>query len=267
MAYFSTEPASERRNLTGKNRVWFFFRLSNETHPTNRRQPAQPRRKIRPTATKTASGIPCWPSRDPIEEEGGTNLYGFGPNSCDGYDVLGGFWVNGQQLFLDIDYFTVVTDGNGGLKPYHGSKVDKLDMECCVDCMIKHEESHIEDMLKKSPNISKDLKGKNLGKDMQVLWTNLGERADTEIKAHQAEKKCLILSKAPPNSLSKECLKRVDDRIRLMESKIAEYTLMKQNYEKALKEYQENPQKPAHPPGLNPVGLNSKSISNGEYPE
>ena len=26
---------------------------------------------------KSASGIPCWPSRDPIEEDGGVNLYGF----------------------------------------------------------------------------------------------------------------------------------------------------------------------------------------------
>jgi len=77
MAYFSTEPASERRNVTGKNRVWDFFALSNETHPAKRRQPAQPRRKIRPTAMKTVSGIPYWPSRDPIGERGGKNLYGF----------------------------------------------------------------------------------------------------------------------------------------------------------------------------------------------
>ncbi len=90
MAYFSTEPASERRNVTGKNRVWDFFRLSNETHPANRRQPAQPRRKIRPTAMKTASGIPYWPSRDPIEEDGGVNLYGFvGNDGVDWVDILG----------------------------------------------------------------------------------------------------------------------------------------------------------------------------------
>ncbi len=77
MAYFSTEPAPAPCNLNGKNRVWDFFRFSNETHPANRRQPAQPRRKIRPTATKAASGIPCWPSRDPIGEKGGVNLYCF----------------------------------------------------------------------------------------------------------------------------------------------------------------------------------------------
>jgi len=90
MAYFSTEPASERRNVTGKNRVRDFFELSNETHPANRRQPAQPRRKIRPTAMKTASGIPYWPSRDPIEEEGGVNLYGFvGNDGINRLDLIG----------------------------------------------------------------------------------------------------------------------------------------------------------------------------------
>jgi RHS repeat-associated protein len=34
-----------------------------------------------------------WPSRDPIEEEGGLNLYSFGPNSpMNGYDVHGKYW-------------------------------------------------------------------------------------------------------------------------------------------------------------------------------
>ena len=90
MAYFSTEPASERRNVTGKNRVRDFFRLSNETHPALRRQPAQPRRKIRPTPTKPASGIPYWPSRDPIGERGGKNLYAFvGNDGANRVDELG----------------------------------------------------------------------------------------------------------------------------------------------------------------------------------
>lgn len=57
MAYFSTKPAPELTNPTGKNRVWDFFQLSNSTHLANRRQPLQQRRKIRPTATIPASGI------------------------------------------------------------------------------------------------------------------------------------------------------------------------------------------------------------------
>ena len=39
---------------------------------------------------KTASGIPYWPSRDPIGEKGGMNLYGFvGNDGIDWVDVLG----------------------------------------------------------------------------------------------------------------------------------------------------------------------------------
>ena len=87
---FSTKSAPERRNPTGKDCVWDIFRFPNETHPANRRQPAQPRRKIRSTAMKTASGIPYWPSRDPIEEQGGENLYAFvGNDGVDWIDDLG----------------------------------------------------------------------------------------------------------------------------------------------------------------------------------
>jgi len=101
MAYFSTASAPECRNPSGKNRVWDFFQLSSETHPANRRPSPQPRRKLRPTATKSALGIPYWPSRDPIEEKGGVNLYGFGPNSpMNGYDDNGRNWAYSFLLRL-----------------------------------------------------------------------------------------------------------------------------------------------------------------------
>ena len=105
MAYFSTATAPERRNLTGKNRVWDFFRLSNETHPASRSQPAQPRRKIRPTATRSASGIPYWPSRDPIGEEGGGNLYGFNYNNPIGSIDNLGLWGEADHKELTHDSF------------------------------------------------------------------------------------------------------------------------------------------------------------------
>jgi hypothetical protein len=99
MAYFSTAPAPGHRNLTAKNRVLDFFPLSNKTHPANRRQPAQPRRKIRPTPTKTVSGIPYWPARDPIGETGGENLYGFvGNDGVDRWDVLGAMPIHDDNL-------------------------------------------------------------------------------------------------------------------------------------------------------------------------
>jgi hypothetical protein len=48
------------------------------------------RRKNRPCTYKTASGRPYWPSRDPIQERGGVNLYGFVNNDgVNRWDYLG----------------------------------------------------------------------------------------------------------------------------------------------------------------------------------
>jgi hypothetical protein len=90
MAYTLSKRASGASNLTAKNRVWDFFENSNRTRPANRREALKLRRKNRPTLTKTASGIPVWPSRDPIEEEGGVNLYAYCFNTPKNYiDRLG----------------------------------------------------------------------------------------------------------------------------------------------------------------------------------
>jgi hypothetical protein len=90
VAYHLSEPAPAPSDIPAKNRVWEICPLSSRTRPANRRQSLQPRREIRPSATKTASGIPYWPSRDPIEEDGGINLYGFvGNNGINHTDYLG----------------------------------------------------------------------------------------------------------------------------------------------------------------------------------
>jgi hypothetical protein len=90
MVHTLSKRASGASNLTAKNRVWDFFGKSNRTRPANRREALKLRRKNRPTLTKTASGIPYWPSRDPIGEEGGVNLYGFvGNDVINKIDVLG----------------------------------------------------------------------------------------------------------------------------------------------------------------------------------
>jgi len=129
MAYFSTQPAFERRNVTGKNRVWDFFRLSNETHPANRRQPAQPRRKIRPTATKPVSGIPYWPSKDPIEEDGGANLYGFvGNDGVDRWDELGL-----RQWFGLAGNWTKMTTNEDKSRRYWSRKDKTVSMKLLAD--------------------------------------------------------------------------------------------------------------------------------------
>jgi len=68
VAYHLSEPALAPCDIPAKNRVWGFFPLSSRTRLAIRRQSPQPRRKNSPTPTKTVSGIPYWPSRDPIGE-------------------------------------------------------------------------------------------------------------------------------------------------------------------------------------------------------
>jgi len=90
MAYSLQKNAPSASDPTAKNRVWDFFAESNRTRPVNRRQPLEPRRKNRPCSYKTASGRPYWPSRDPIGERGGVNLYGFVRNNgVNKWDILG----------------------------------------------------------------------------------------------------------------------------------------------------------------------------------
>ena len=90
MAYSLTAPVFRKVATIPKNRVWGVSGFSVRSRHVPIPQPLQPRRKIRPTATKSASGIPYWPSRDPIEEEGGANLYGFVANDAvDDLDVVG----------------------------------------------------------------------------------------------------------------------------------------------------------------------------------
>ena len=90
MAYFLTAPAPCKPKTGLKNRVWAFSGIIVRSHPVLGSRLPQPRRKTRPTTTNPASGIPRWPSRDPIEEKGGVNLYGFVRNNgLNGWDYMG----------------------------------------------------------------------------------------------------------------------------------------------------------------------------------
>ena len=102
MGYTATYPRPEKTHPTPKNLVWGFFGNSNKTRPANRLQPPELHRENRPATTKLASGVffygyryydPVtgrWPSRDPIGEQGGVNLYGFvGNDGINRWDLLG----------------------------------------------------------------------------------------------------------------------------------------------------------------------------------
>ena len=79
------KPTSPRKSAPGE-----FFAKPNRTRPANRRQPLKTQLGKPTYAYRIASGRPFWPSRDPIEEAGGLNLYGFvGNEPIDNYDQFG----------------------------------------------------------------------------------------------------------------------------------------------------------------------------------
>ena len=81
MACNLTKPTPGNSAMRPKNRVWGGSRNDRNLPLENRLRCPELRRKSGPTPTFFTPGIPQWPSRDPIEEEGGLNLYGFVGNS------------------------------------------------------------------------------------------------------------------------------------------------------------------------------------------
>jgi RHS repeat-associated protein len=82
-----------------------------------------------------------WPSRDPIEEEGGLNLYSFGPNSpLDGYDVLGEWWFRRLLDWLAKRPGKKVREAHpiGGEWPQYGDRREwKKAVGACCMCFNK----------------------------------------------------------------------------------------------------------------------------------
>ena len=90
MAPNLTARAPGKSAMRPRNRVWGFSAGRRFYQLGSSRQRPEPRRKSGPTPTVFTPGIPQWPSRDPIEEEGGVNLYGFvGDSPLGRLDLLG----------------------------------------------------------------------------------------------------------------------------------------------------------------------------------
>jgi len=92
-----------------------------------------------------------WPSRDPIEEAGGINLYGFvGNDGVNTADVLGLKWmVLGRERVSGIS--TIVTDGSGGLEVY----LKAQDSACAYFAVLIHEMVHLTEALAQDPDLGK----------------------------------------------------------------------------------------------------------------
>ncbi len=90
MGHNLTARASGKSALRPKDRVWGFSSEHRFYPLGSRRQRPELRSKPCLTLTIFAPGIPQWPSRDPIGEGGGLNIYEFlGDDPVNGTDVFG----------------------------------------------------------------------------------------------------------------------------------------------------------------------------------
>ena len=134
MGFHLTESPSSESHPAAKNRVRGFFDEDEEMSRENQSPPKEARRGNPSTITKLASGVRYygyryydpvtgrWPSRDPIGERGGINLYGMVANdSLNGVDILGldkivigdagRYWDTEKGEFYEKDGTLIPTTG------------------------------------------------------------------------------------------------------------------------------------------------------------
>ena len=77
MGFYATEKCPTVEDLPPKNRVMGSRRSAATRARVPASEPVETASETTATVTITVSGLACWLSRDPIEEEGGLLLYGF----------------------------------------------------------------------------------------------------------------------------------------------------------------------------------------------
>ncbi len=114
-----------------KNRVWKFSTQTYSRTWPNHQETPETTSETSVTITITVSGLPFWPSRDPIEEEGGINLYGFVQNNpIVLVDLYGLAWskVNCHALSINASYSAYAIVGGTVALSLKGEMCD-----CCSD--------------------------------------------------------------------------------------------------------------------------------------
>lgn len=109
---------------------------------------------------------------------------------------------------------TAVTDSKGGLEIYLGGGLKgSINRKCCLDCLIKHKQSHLNDILASNPGIAIDENGKPYPKERGIV-SSISEREllESEVKAYRTEIKYLNESLKKPK-ISKTCIKKINKRI------------------------------------------------------
>ena len=139
MGYHLQDRYRQRPETAPRTRVWRSEAPIGVFVRTSAPQPVEAHRPTRPAAAKPASGIPLWLSRDPIEERGGLNLYGFvGNDGVNRWDWLGmqGVRTTDRQVESDGGFLLAEGIANGTLTPIpgiHGKTFTAKDCPCAVE--------------------------------------------------------------------------------------------------------------------------------------
>jgi hypothetical protein len=142
VGFYATSSCIRKGDPAPKNRVWRFFEDPNKSHPANRLQAPELRRENRLPPTRIASGLSLWPSRDPIGERGGLNLYGFVGNAPPHtVDVLGKLLKKYNAGTAQIDErlsASMSFNGWGGaLGVWVHNWKEQKDPVVCANCTIR----------------------------------------------------------------------------------------------------------------------------------
>ena len=137
MSFYPPETASAKSDLTAKNRVWGFIAESVSENLETRRAALETHQENYDGSRRTASGIPLWPSRDPIEEQGGLNLYGFvGNDGANQFDVDGRWFQKFLQELLKRKAKGTAnepSDVGGGWISSHERLISEKEVgRCCI---------------------------------------------------------------------------------------------------------------------------------------
>jgi RHS repeat-associated protein len=107
---------------------------------------------------------------------------------------------------------TVVCNGRDGIRVHLGGP-PPAQVACAEECMRAHEEQHIRDLNAANPKVCE-----GVADGIKVGFSNLKERAATEVAASNIEISCLKMKKAGAGPACKTCNRELlDQRIKQME--------------------------------------------------
>ncbi|MGO1072979.1 RHS repeat-associated core domain-containing protein [Lysobacter sp. CA199] len=162
------------------------------------------------------SSVGRYMESDPIGLRGGLSTYGYVKGSPLNRFDSSGLLVSAQTGTIVSGENTVVCDGKGGMKVFLDDRVLYSDYPCLIDCARVHEQTHLNDALRISPNAC-------LGDvDRTGIFWDDADRLASERNAHAAERSCLK-SKLRNMNCDDKCKQQIEERLQEVDVDLLPY--------------------------------------------